>query len=98
MCNSSSWELDQPDVTERSADSEEGGRNGDCSDIEEIHDTAPTSLSLHLIPETASDASNTDEDGGEEVGQLEIELKPGLTSGLSRVRQTNENCRVWGLL
>ena len=79
----------KPDHTEGSADWDEGSSNGECSPVEKIlqvSPTSPTSLKI-LIPSYFGD---TDEDGGEEVGQLEIELKPGLTGGLNGCRQTTE--------
>ena len=49
-----------------------------------VSPTSPTPIKI-LIPSYFGD---TDEDGGEEVGQLEIELKPGLTRRLNDCRQT----------
>ena len=67
--------------------------NGDSPDIEEIQDAAPTSLSLVVLAEAGSDASHADEDGGEKVGQLEIELEPRLTGGLYCTRHTKSRER-----
>ena len=79
--------FDKPDQTEGSADGDEGSSNGECSPVEKIlqvSSTSPTSIEI-FIPSYFGD---TDEDGGEEVGQLEIELKPGLTGRLNDCRQT----------
>ena len=37
-----------------------------------------------------SDEGDTDQDGGEKVGQLEVELEPWLTGGLHSTRQARE--------
>ena len=81
--------FNKPDQTEGSADGNEGSSNGECSPVEKIlkvSSTSPTSIKV-VIPSYFGD---TDEDGWEEVGQLEIELKPGLTCGLDGSRQTKE--------
>ena len=77
----------KPDHTEGSADRDEGSSNGECSPVEKVLQVSPTSPTStnNLI---SSYFGDTDEDGGVEVGQLEIELKPGLTRRLNDCRQT----------
>ena len=79
-----------PYHTEGSTYGDEGSSNGECSPVEKVLQASPTSPTSptsfnNLI---SSYFGDTDEDGGEEVGQLEIELKPGLTRRLNDCRQT----------
>ena len=79
--------FNQPDYTKSSADSDEGSSNGGSSPVEQIFQVSSTSRQ-GLISCLISHDGNIDEDGGEEVGQLEKELKSRLTSGLNGSRQT----------
>ena len=84
-----------PDNTKRFADGEERENNRQCFGIDEILDTASTSslyLVLIVIPEILSDDSDADENWGQEVGQLEVELKPGLAGCLDGAGQAGKHC------
>ena len=64
-----------PDDTESSADGEERCSNRSSSPVEKVCQTS--SSDFFIIPmNTARDQGDTDDDGGEEIGELEIELEP----------------------
>ena len=64
-----------PDCTESSTDGEERCSNRCSSPVEKVCQTS-SSESLVSITNTATDQGDTDDDGGEEIGELEIELEP----------------------
>ena len=76
-----------PDSTESSADGEERCSNRSSSPIEKVCQTSSSEF-LVSITNTTTDQGNTDDDGGEEIGELEIELEPWLTGGLYCTRHT----------
>ena len=76
-----------PDSTESSADGEEWCSNRSSSPIEKVCQTSSSEL-LVILKNTARDQGDTDDDGGEEIGELEIELEPWLTGGLYCTRHT----------
>ena len=67
-----------PDCTESSADVEERDSNRGSSPVEKIPQTSSYALSqiIIIIVDVPSDEGDTDQDGGEKVGQLEVELEP----------------------
>ena len=67
-----------PDSTESSADGEERCSNRCSSPVEKIPQTSSYALSqiIIIIVDVPSDEGDTDQDGGEKVGQLEVELEP----------------------
>ena len=64
-----------PNSTESSADGEERCSNRSSSPIEKVCQTSSSEL-LVILTNTARDQGDTDDDGGEEIGELEIELEP----------------------
>ena len=64
-----------PDGTESSADGEERCSNRCSSPVEKVCQTSSSEL-LVIPTNTATDQGDTDDDGGEEIGELEIELEP----------------------
>ena len=64
-----------PDSTESSADGEERCSNRSSSPVEKVCQTSSSEF-LVSITNTTTDQGDTDDDGGEEIGELEIELEP----------------------
>ena len=64
-----------PNGTESSADGEERCSNRSSSPIEKVCQTSSSDF-LIIPTDTATDQGDTDDDGGEEIGELEIELEP----------------------
>ena len=64
-----------PDGTESSADGEERCSNRSSSPIEKVCQTSSSDF-LVIPTNTVKDQGYTDDDGGEEIRELEIELEP----------------------
>ena len=65
-----------PDYTESSADGEERGSNRGSSPVEKVLQTSSSSsFQLFLTTNSPSYQGNTDDDGGKEIGELEIKLE-----------------------
>ena len=86
-----------PDYTESSADWEERGSNRGSSPVEKVRQTSSSSSSsfqLFLTTNSPSYQGNTDDDGGKEIGELEIKLESWLTGGLNCTRHARERKNI----
>ena len=85
-----------PDYTESSADGEERGSNRGSSPFEKVLQTSSSSSSFQLFLTTNSPSyqGNTDDDGGKEIGELEIKLESWLTGGLNCTRHARERNNI----